>query len=447
VAQQQLQEKDIVGLGYLKRIFPLLEKLHEVGCQRDKAGNRDLHFDQYCKLILLYIWNPILASIGGLQRAVGLDHVAKAVGVKRFSKGSFSESVRVFEPELLKPIIAELAGELTSGPMDPRLKDFKHVLTLVDGTVLRGLVSLAKAADKPVSKPASKSDGKGRGKSKVGSKSSVKNKGEPPPTRYNTLRNGRGVYGWRLHTQLDLKTFCPSRIDRTGARNAGDARESNVLRRALQACRCYVGDGGYNDRTLFDDIHKIGSCYVIRAAENSVFEVIEERLLSQAALDAGIVRDALIRIENNPHPMRCVEVAVKPHPRRQRGGMRTSDRLILYTDLVDPIDLPPELIGLIYNCRYAVELFFRVFKQLLGARHLLSNREEGLDIQVYCTVLACILIQLISGKKPNIAMRSMLGWYLLGVATEAEVIAFLNKPDNTGIKLRAKEELWKKMGF
>jgi Transposase DDE domain len=422
VAQQQLRKQDIVGLSYLQRLFPLLEKLHDVGCARDKAGNRELHFDQYCRLVLLYIWNPVIGSIGGLQQAVGLDHVARAVGVKRFSAGSFSESPRVFDAELLKPIIAEFAAELT-GQVDPRLKDLDHVLTLVDATVLRGMVGLARAAC-------------------LGSV-----KGQPHPLRYTTLRDGRAVYGWRLHTQFDLKTFSPHRIDRTGARNAGDARESNVLRRTLEGGRCYVGDGGYNDKSLFDDIGRVHSSFVIRAAENSVCDVVEQRPLTPPAMDAGVVSDTIITSGSGTgdcHCLRRVELKVKPHPRRRRDGMHESDRIILFTNL---LDLPAELIGLIYNYRYTVELFFRVFKQLLGARHLLSQRQQGLDIQIYCTVLACILIQLISGKKPNIAMRRMISWYLLGVATEAEVIAFLNKPDNKGVKLRAKEELWKKMGF
>ena len=420
MAQQQLKKNDIVGLGYLKRLFPLLDKLHHVGCAGDKAGNRDLHFDQYCKLVLVYIWNPVIGSIGGLQQAVGLDSVAKAVGVKRFSAGSFSESPRVFDPEMLKPIMAEFAGELT-GQVDPRLKDLDHVLTLVDGTVLRGLVALAKAACLGSS----------------GASPAVK--GEPHPARYNTLRDGKGVYGWRLHTQFDLKTFSPHRMDRTGARNAGDARESNVLRVTLEPGRCYVGDGGYNDRLLFDDIHNAQSSYVIRVAGNSVFEAVEERPITPAAADAGVVRDTQVS-----DSMRRVELKVNPHTRRQRSGMKETDRLILYTNL---LELPAELIALIYSYRYTIELFFRVFKQLLGARHLLSQKNQGLDIQIYCTVLACILIQLISGKKPNIAMRRMISWYLLGVATEAEVMTFLNKPDNKGVKLRAKEELWKKLGY
>lgn len=94
-----------------------------------------------------------------------------------------------------------------------------------------------------------------------------------------------------------------------------------------------------------------------------------------------------------------------------------------------------------------IELFFRAFKQLLGMRHLLNERPEGIDIQIYCTVISCLLIQIISGKKPNKAMRSMVGFYLMGWASEQEVLKELNKPDNRGVKLRAKEELWKKLGF
>src|ERR1035441_1285016 len=91
-----LTDRDIVCLGHLKRVFPLLERLHDVGCQRDKAHNRQLHFDDYCKLVLLYTWNPLIHSMAMLQQAVGLRSVAKALGVRRFSAGSFSESVRVF---------------------------------------------------------------------------------------------------------------------------------------------------------------------------------------------------------------------------------------------------------------------------------------------------------------------------------------------------------------
>ncbi len=41
----------------------MLERLREVGCQRDKAGNRTLHMDQYRSLVLLNLFNPVLVSL------------------------------------------------------------------------------------------------------------------------------------------------------------------------------------------------------------------------------------------------------------------------------------------------------------------------------------------------------------------------------------------------
>jgi hypothetical protein len=416
---EPLREEDILCLGHLRRVFDLLDALEDVGTERDTAGSRQLFFNDYCKLVLLHIWNPLIGSLRQLQEAAALKKVSEALGVKRFSLGSFSEAPRVFDPEKLKPVIAELAGQLQPMNSDPRLEEVKHAITLVDGTVLRGLTRLARSA-------------------------------AGLDARCNTSRNGKGVYGWRLHTQLDLKTFSPHRIDRTGARNAGHNRESNLLRRSLEGGRCYVGDGGYADRALFDDIVDAQSSYVIRAAENSVFAVLEERLLSEQALKAGVVRDAVVSLNGagtqpTRHMVRRVEVQVEPHQRRTRKDPKKQcDLIVLYTSL---IDLPAELVALIYLYRYSVELFFRVFKQLLGLRHLISQREPGIDIQVYCTAIVCLLICLISGKKPTQSNRSMIGWYLLGLASQQELIDHLNRPDNTGVKKRAKDELWKKLGY
>jgi hypothetical protein len=419
MATGALKEKDLLCLGHLKRVFPLLDALKDIGCQRDKAGNRALFFNDYLKLVLLYTWNPLIGSVPDLQQVAALPKVAKALGIRRFSAASFSESVRIFEPERLKPIIRELAAELPAAVADKRLGEFKQALTLVDGTIVRGLNRLVHSA--------------------VGING-----------RYTTTRSGSAIYGWRLHVQLDLQTGLPHRLTRTGARNGAEQREANVLRADLESGRCYVCDGGYADSTLFDAIDQAKSSYVIRAAENSVFGVVTEQLLSPEALDAGIVRDAIVQLDRtlagNPlsHPLRRIEIEVAPHPRRKPSGVRQTDKIILYTNLTE---LPAELIALIYQYRYTVELFFRIFKQLLGMRHLLSQRKQGIDIQIDCALIVCILIQLISGKKPSKAMRNMIGWYLLVLADEQDVVNFLNKPDNTGVKLRAKEELFKKLGF
>jgi hypothetical protein len=258
--------------------------------------------------------------------------------------------------------------------------------------------------------------------------------------------------------QLELATFTPGHMDLTSARNAGEQHEARVLKRALKTDCCYVGDCAYSDRGLLDAIVAMQSSYVMRLGENIVFEVLEERELSQEALDAGVVRDAIVRLGGPGaaamnHRVRLVELQVTPRRRRTRKatkggakikGSRVSDRLLMVTDMTD---LPVELVALIYQQRYSVELFFRFFKQILGMRHLLSQRGNGVEIQVYCAVIACLLIQLQTGRKPDKRTVEMMGWFFLGVASEQDVIDHMNLPDNKGVKLRIKEALWKKLGF
>lgn len=407
----ELSPDQVQGLKYFKRLLPLLDRLHEVGTARDAAGNRRLFFDDYAKLVLLYLMNPMINSLRLLQEASALQKVAQTLGVKRFSLGSFSEAPAVFDPQRLKSVIAELAGELRPLSSDPRLAELKHLITLADATVLRALPRLAE-------------------------------------TIYNRHRDGTPIHGWRLHTHLVLGSPVPELIERTSARGNGTC-ERQHLRRHLQPGRCYVIDRGYHDASLFNAIHAADSSYVCRARDNLAPRVIEERELSQESLDAGVVRDALVSIsltgkEPSDHPLRLVEGDAPVHPKRSRQGtVPSSGKISILTNLLTE---PPELILLIYRYRWSIELFFRLLKQLLGCRHLLSQRPAGIDIQVYCAVIAAMLIHLQTGKKPTKATAFVLGLYLAGWATEAEVLRALNRPDHTGVKRRARDEGFKKLG-
>src|SRR5947209_6672786 len=103
---------NLQGLKYLDKLLPLFDRLRDVGCQRDKAGNRKLHFDHYCALILLFLLNPVLRSFRALQQASLLEQVCREVGCSRTSLGSLSEAVEILEPQRLEAIIAELRAEI-----------------------------------------------------------------------------------------------------------------------------------------------------------------------------------------------------------------------------------------------------------------------------------------------------------------------------------------------
>src|SRR3989337_2466600 len=134
--REDVREEDVTGLKYFDTLAPLLARLPDVGCGRDKARNRLLPFAQNGLLVLLFLFNPVVRSLRAIQQASQLRNVQRKLGCLRASLGSLSEATDVFEPERLEEIIAELGEQLQPVASDPRLHDVRHVVTLVDGTLL-----------------------------------------------------------------------------------------------------------------------------------------------------------------------------------------------------------------------------------------------------------------------------------------------------------------------
>src|SRR3989442_12999498 len=104
-----IDPKSIKGLKYFSALSDLLARLRDVGTARDKAGNRDLFFDRYVSLILLYFFNPTLTGVRSIQAASQLEKVQKAFGCQKTSLGSFSEAGRGFDARSLKTDLAQIA--------------------------------------------------------------------------------------------------------------------------------------------------------------------------------------------------------------------------------------------------------------------------------------------------------------------------------------------------
>jgi len=96
-------EEQLQGFKYLQLLGSLLTDLHEAGAERDRAGNRNLFYDQYALLLLLYFFNPTITSLRGLQRTTDLSKV-KHLGIHRTSLGSLSEAQpSIGQPSCMSP--------------------------------------------------------------------------------------------------------------------------------------------------------------------------------------------------------------------------------------------------------------------------------------------------------------------------------------------------------
>ena len=233
--------------------------------------------------------------------------------------------MRVFDPELLVPIIHELLGQIPNAPSaDARLKAMAHIPTDVDGSLLLKLPQISQACF------ASRQDA-----------------------------------GWKLHAHFEVLRGVPTLARVTDARGQGEANEKAVLRATLQADRCYLTDRGYEEFALFNAIVAAGSSYVCRVRNDHHFTAEETLKLTPEALSAGVLEDAVgqmgspksKRIEHPDHRQRRIVVKCVEHPKR--GGRKrhaATHDLVLCTNLHN---VPAEILVLLYRYRWLIELFFR----------------------------------------------------------------------------------------
>lgn len=235
----------VTGTKLLKRVFGLLRTLPVDDGGRDTAGNRTLGYAEYAALVLVAMFNPQLQSLRGLADASALKKVRRLVGgAGRVSLGSLSESVRVFDPEALRPLIAELTaraaatGAISAGGDRPRpdgtlppaatLPDeLAARLVAVDGSDLRLFPAIVERA------------AAGRSRAK-------------------------------LHLRFRV---LPARPE--GAVVADRADERAVLGEALEPDRVYLLDRGYESYRPLADIGAAGSRFICRVQERPA-EVLEE---------------------------------------------------------------------------------------------------------------------------------------------------------------------------
>ena len=187
-----------------------------------------------------------------------------------------------------------------------------------------------------------------------------------------------------------------------------------------------VFDRGYIDYDLFQELQDLPCHFLGRVKANVAYEVQEERLVAAAARAAGVVRDVVLRRLGTAHhsrllpqPFRLVQVATG-----KTDAQGTPEVMMLVTN---HLDLDADLVAVAYRYRWAVELFFRWVKCVLGCRHLLSQTANGVRMQVYVALIASLLISLWIGSTPTKRTYEMLCFYLSGWASEAELIAHIER--------------------
>ena len=349
--------------AFQQRLEPVLAKRDQTATELD--SRRRLQPGGYLSMMLFALLNPVIKSTRALCAASGLKRMREEVCGGPVSLGSFSEMQAVCEPELLAGLLRELAAEAQPVFGDKRVRAQVGDLTANDGTLLPALPRMAWAL-------------------------------------WQDERHRAG----KLHLEFSVWRQVPSEFTVT----PGNDSERAAWEAKLKPGAFYVNDRHFShDYKLIGRVLKAGASCVWRLFHNTVLERLEPaRRLTPADRQAGVVEDVKVRLGTEPDgPVgRLVRVEADGHT------------FLLFTDRED---LEAELVALIYRYRWQIELFFKWIKCILGCRHWLAESQAGVTLQVYCALIASVLLVLWTGSKPTKRQWEALQLYWMGWATLEEL--------------------------
>jgi hypothetical protein len=332
---------------------------------------RDLSLASYLSLFLFGLFNPCVRTLRGLSQVSQLSRVQKEVCQKSVSLGSFSETQHLLDPQFLEKVFGQLSQRVACPSSDARLGQWQWLAR--DGSLFAALPRMQWAL-------------------------------------YGAGKPGAPNRAVRLHLSLNILEDKPQ----VAAIRPGKKCERKVWREQWQRGHAYVGDRLYGqDFKVFGQLEDLGCSYVLRLREQSTIEVEEEIALTDQDRQAGVERQAWVRLG-------CRERYRSVRLRLVWARTRENNLVLLATNL-KPEDLEAALVWQLYKQRWKVELFFRWIKCILGCRHWLAESSKGVAIQIYLALIAALLLQLQFGRRPNKRMMELIQFHQLGMATDQEL--------------------------
>jgi hypothetical protein len=345
-------------------------------------------YADYLSLFLFGLFNPALKTLRALSAASELPRVQREVSGGSMSLGSFSEAQHLSDPALLERVFGDLVAQI-GGPPASDVHQAWQGWFARDSSLFAALPRMSWAL-------------------------------------YGGGRAQAPNHAVRLHLSLHLLEDKPVRAQVT----TGKVCERKAWKQTWEKGAAYVGDRYFGENhALLGELEHAGCRYVLRLREESLVNVEEELALSQADVAAGIQRQAWARL--GCRQRRSVRVRVI------WIGMADGNTLRVVTNVL-PDQLSAAEVGLLYRRRWQIECFFRWIKCLLGCRHWLAESQAGVSLQLYLALIAAVLFQLHTGRRPNKRMMELFQLHQLGWASTQDLIAGLRREQERQARRKAK---------
>ena len=122
-------DKPLAGRRLIRTLENQLDTLRQKPCH----ANRDLRLDHVVVAHLLAFFNPALKSLREIEDLFQDRRLRKRFGSPRVPKSTLSDAQRVFDPQLLLPLMADLKARVKIQPHDARLDQLMRDLMAADG--------------------------------------------------------------------------------------------------------------------------------------------------------------------------------------------------------------------------------------------------------------------------------------------------------------------------
>lgn len=239
----------------------------------------------------------------------------------------------------------------------------------------------------------------------------------------NYGHNGRKKGGIKAHVLLRAKDNIPQLVDLTEGK-AGDA--SFLPKINLPKGSIVVMDKAYRNFQQYIRWHKGGITWITRLHERTVYHVQEQQQVSEADQQSGVLEDLRIQLGNpRTHYINAVQQA----------------RLIIFNDaqnnrqlqfITNNMRLSAAAIADLYKRRWQIESFFKRIKQHFQLHFFLGDNENAIRIQVWCALIADLLIKIVHHKvhrRKRWSMANLTGLIRLHLGTYINLYRFLSNPE------------------
>ncbi len=231
--------------------------------------------------------------------------------------------------------------------------------------------------------------------------------------------NGKVKGGIKLHAVMNVDEAVPKMTWFSSA-----AMHDHMLLEKLKpnSNTIYVFDKGYNDYKAFKRFTEASTGFVTRIKDNAAYDIVQENEIDES-IHCGVEKDELITImvkENNQEtPLKLRKVQFYDRVLKRR-----------FEFLTNLFEMRADLIAGLYKLRWQIELLFKQLKQNFPLKYFLGDNENAIKIQIYCALIANLLMTVIQKMvKRSWAFSNLVSFCKIHLFNYIHLLRFLENPD------------------